>query len=189
MIYNKLNESIIQDEDNIENEILDDNIVEETFMAVYEMEYNTNILFKSIGLIQLSEAVDDTDKKENNEKKKNIILRAIDAIIAFCKSAIQKIRSFGANIRKAKNSAESKADKEFVKKKEEEIDEIIKNKLKYTPMLNPPLFTAYHGYFSMNPKYLEFINPKNNITDPGAFSIYDDKKDLYQYKELILKHL
>lgn len=153
MIYKALNESIIQDEDNIgndleaiENEIFndeEDNIVEETFMVIYEMEYNSNVLLKNIGLMQLSEVVNGEDKKEN------ILVRAWKAIKKFFIGLWDKVKELWDKLL-GKLGIRNKYYKSFLKEYEEKEKDI-----KLLPA--PKKIKINEGYFKDYVKYLNSV--------------------------------
>lgn len=180
MIYKALNESIIEDEDNIgndleaiENEIFndeEDNIVEETFMVIYEMEYNSNVLLKNIGLMQLSEVVNGEDKKEN------ILVRAWKAIKKFFIDLWDKVKELWGKFLD-KLGIRNKYYKSFLKECEEKEKEIDNADTKLLPA--PEKIKINEGYFK------DYIGRLNSSVVDVYLQDQEINEDIEHLKRLI----
>lgn len=180
MIYKALNESIIQDEDNIgndleaiENEIFndeEDNIVEETFMTIYEMEYNSNVLLKNIGLMQLSEVVNGEDAKEN------ILVRVWKAIKKFFIDLWDKVKELWGKFLD-KLGIRNKYYKSFLKECEEKEKEIDNADTKLLPA--PEKIKINEGYFK------DYIGRLNSSVVDVYLQDQEINEDIEHLKRLI----
>ena len=131
------------------------NPVEESFMAIYEMEYNTNNILRSIGITRLLEA-EGSDNKDSNESKTSFL----ENVKQFFIKLWNKIQSIWEKY-VTNRAAQVSMDRKFIEKNKENITKALNdNKLS-----NDEKFEGFKNYLSKSDFTNRSIDRINKIAE------------------------